>query len=487
MNILKYFLIGTFLTILFPPYFFLPIGFIIFPLICFSFENLKLRSSAFKVFIYSFFLGIGFFSTVLIWIINPFFVFDETKNLFFLSFLLILIFSIILGLVFTFFIYFFRNISSVILIPIIFITTEFVISRIGYGFPWITFASIVSNSEIFLFLIKYTGTLLTSFIVIVLFCIPYIFLAKIEIRKEKYFLYFLIPFIFILVLIFHYSEYSNKISNYSKSFDITTFQLNTEIDRNKNPNITFNKIKNLIKNSNAEILIFAENNFPYIIHNEKLDILSDLLKIDQILIIGSTSKTKNGYFNSLYSIEKNNIQKFDKKILVPFGEFLPMRNYLKFLNYISGDVDYSVGKKERFIDIDNKFNFIPIICYEIIFYWKLINSLNYKSDLIINITNDVWFGKYIGPYQHLYLVKLRAAEFNKPIIRVSNNGISSSISKEGKIIKYTNLNKTETMKIKLEINKSKSFTEYHNYFNILIMLLNIFFLFFSYSRNYENK
>ena len=88
-----------------------------------------------------------------------------------------------------------------------------------------------------------------------------------------------------------------------------------------------------------------------------------------------------------------------------------------------------------------------MICYEIVFYWKLLNKSNYKSDFIVNITNDFWFGKYSGPYQHFYLTKIRAAEFNKPIIRVSNNGISAVIDNNGKILNNTELNKIGTYKI----------------------------------------
>jgi apolipoprotein N-acyltransferase len=83
---------------------------------------------------------------------------------------------------------------------------------------------------------------------------------------------------------------------------------------------------------------------------------------------------------------------------------------------------------------------MPVICYEILYFWRLSTNENIKSDIIVNLTNDSWFGLYTGPYQHFYFSRLRAAEFNKTLIRVSNNGISAIINNYGEIIDIINLN-----------------------------------------------
>ena len=117
-----------------------------------------------------------------------------------------------------------------------------------------------------------------------------------------------------------------------------------------------------------------------------------------------------------------------KKNLILKKDELKNQNHFfqKFYKY-----DYNVGDKKRIIKINNNISYIPVICYEIIFYWKLVDNINLNSDLIINITNDIWFGKYLGPYQHFYHSKLRAAEIGKPLIRVSNNGISAIFNENG--------------------------------------------------------
>ena len=204
-------------------------------------------------------------------------------------------------------------------------------------------------------------------------------------------------------------------------------------------------------------MFLAENNLPYIVNDINQIELDKLLKPNQTLIIGATRNENKKYFNSLLIVEKNNTYFFDKKILVPFGEFIPFRSHLGFMDFIAGSSDFNTGSKDRFIEIKDQYTFIPIICYEIIFFWKLLNETNNFSDLIVNITNDAWFGNFVGPYQHLYLTKMRAAEFNKPLVRVSNNGITAIFDNNGKILSSTKLNKKEIVDFNLEIGGGANF------------------------------
>jgi apolipoprotein N-acyltransferase len=148
------------------------------------------------------------------------------------------------------------------------------------------------------------------------------------------------------------------------------------------------------------------------------------------------------------------------------------------MEIIAGSTDFALGEGQRIVGINDELNFIPAICYEIIFFWKLINDENNNADFIINLTNDSWFGQLSGPYQHFYLSRLRAAEFNKPLIRVSNNGISAAIDNFGNIIDYIELNKKEVKEINIQIPELKNnFIYYHRfifYFFILLFLMGLF-------------
>ena len=160
-------------------------------------------------------------------------------------------------------------------------------------------------------------------------------------------------------------------------------------------------------------------------------------------------ETKKFFKNTIEGsyFTKNLINEYNKIKLVPFGEFVPFRGFIKFMEIIAGSIDFAMGDGQRIVNLNNQLSFIPAICYEIIFFWKLINDENNNADFIINLTNDSWFGQLSGPYQHFYLARLRAAEFNKPLIRVSNNGISAVIDNFGNIIDYIELNKKEIKEI----------------------------------------
>ena len=491
MNIVIFFIVGLLTSLLFPPYFFLPLGFIIFPYICFVIEKNKYNLKKIILFKYIFSYSFALFLSFLFWIQNPFYVFEETKNLFFISILLIILLSLIFSLVFILVVSLNNFVPTLFLVPLVFIVFEYTISIILYGFPWITFSLIFSGLDYFSFIIKNFGTLISSYIVIQLYCAPYIFFTK-ENFKFSY-LYYSIFIILPLVIVTFFNSISiDTKNNTNRIIKIEIFQLNHEILTTKHVSqIRLNKIIDYISSSDADILIFGENNYPYIIKDEEIEFIKNILKNNQNVIIGGTRIDRDNYFNTLLHINNSNLLYFDKKILVPFGEFLPFRQSLSFLEPISGLSDFSEGTKKRLIKIDRNISYIPVICYEIIFYWKLINNLNYDSDFIVNITNDVWFGNFVGPYQHFYLTKLRAAEFNKTIVRVSNNGISGVIDENGKVLIRTDLNTNEVIKYNLNIKNNKSFYKSHTYlniyFSIIFLLLIVLNLKQNKSHGYKHK
>ncbi len=482
MSILIYLTLGFLTSLLFPPYFFLPLGFIIFPTICFLLSSSKENYRNLNIFKNFLIFGFGFFISFLFWVKNPFFVFEETKNFYLFFILLIILLSIILSLIFTIIFKIGKYIPIIFLVPFMFTISEYVISLLFYGFPWFTFSLIVSSNEYFLFLLKSFGTLISSYFIIQIFCIPFIFMNKENLKKEfRYFsLFIALPIICLIISNFN----SDKNQSKTNIINLEIFQLNFKNnDKYLTAEKKLNTIINLIKKSNADLLIFGENNFPYLVDDLELKIIKNSLKENKKLIIGATRFDNNKYYNSLIYITSKDTIHFDKKILVPFGEFLPLRDFLTFLETIVGPNNYSKGKTERIINFQNNLSFIPVICYEIVFYWKLLNKFNYNSDFIVNITNDFWFGDYLGPYQHFYLTKIRAAEFNKPIIRVSNNGISAVIDNNGRVLNKTELNKTENFKHELLLRGNNNFYNLHLIFKIYFFIIFILIYFYYLRKN----
>ena len=123
--------------------------------------------------------------------------------------------------------------------------------------------------------------------------------------------------------------------------------------------------------------------------------------------------------------------------------------------------------------------FSPNICYESLFF----NSVNNNSNLIINVTNDGWFGKSTGPFQHFEHLKLRAVENNLPVIRVANSGISGVINNFGETIIKTKLYKEEVVDIKLPYSDKKIKKISESCIVIVLILINlILIIFFHYDK-----
>ena len=482
MSILIYLILGLLTSLLFPPYFFLPLGFIIFPLLCLLLDKNIKNYKYSKIFKNFLFFGFGFFISYLFWVKNPFFVFEETKNFFIVFLLLIILLSVILSLIFIIILKVGKNIPIIFLIPFMFTSSEYIISILIYGFPWFTFSLLLSSNEYLLFSLKSFGTLFSSYLIIQIFCIPFIFLTKKNLKKELRYLLIFIALPIISILISYFTN--DKTNLNTQKIDLEIFQLNFKNnDKNLTVDKKFHKIIKHIEKSTANLLIFGENNLPYLLDDRKIKVLKNSLKENQVLIIGATRYENNKYYNSLINITSSNVTYFDKKILVPFGEFLPLRDLLFFLESIVGPNNYSKGKIERIISLPNNTSFIPVICYEIVFYWKLLNQLNINSNFIVNITNDFWFGDYLGPYQHFYLTKIRAVEFNKPIVRVSNNGISAIINNNGRVLINTELNKSENFKHKLLLQDNNNFIYFHLIFKIYLFVIYILSVFYYLRKN----
>lgn len=128
---------------------------------------------------------------------------------------------------------------------------------------------------------------------------------------------------------------------------------------------------------------------------------------------------------------------YDKRHLVPFGEYAPLRNYIPFVDVIAGPKDYSAGGAQAYFNSPALGQMQLSICYESIFPGQIIppdNPTAGRPDVIVNITNDGWFGSSLGPYQHAAQARMRAVEEGIPLLRVANTGISAGYDAYGRIL-----------------------------------------------------
>ncbi len=157
---------------------------------------------------------------------------------------------------------------------------------------------------------------------------------------------------------------------------------------------------------------------------------------------GYVSRVLAGARNSLWVLDPKSrlLGRYDKAHLVPYGEYLPMREILEPIGLsrlVPGDADFWPGPGARSLPLPAGTGRPPLkmgvqICYEIIFAGHVVDQAN-RPDFVFNPSNDAWFGSW-GPPQHLAQARLRAIEEALPILRSTPTGISAVIDAEGRIL-----------------------------------------------------
>ena len=145
-------------------------------------------------------------------------------------------------------------------------------------------------------------------------------------------------------------------------------------------------------------------------------------------------------YNSAYFVSPGKkLERYDKIHLVPFGEFVPFRSILFFIDKMVANIgDFERGEGAKVFRLGDH-GFAVSICFEIIFPDLVRQSVKQGAGYLVNITNDAWFGKSAASYQHMSMVAMRAVENRVPIVRAANTGISGTIDAYGRIIDATEI------------------------------------------------
>jgi len=496
------FVLGIFTSFSLPPYNFVIINFITFPFLLFIiFELRKEKRKIIFFFQVGWSYGFGYFLSNLYWITyslthdKAFKVFIPIA-LFLIPALLAIFYGLFVSLLFKININ--KKLTSILIFSIVFSVIEFIRGNILSGFPWnlISFSWIASIN--FIQILSLIGTYSFNLISITIFSLPFIFIFK-KLKKTQ----ISVLLILLTIISTNYFYGINVINNSNKksleipNYNIKIISPKISIDKYLY-NINHERILNdLIKLSNPSdnlrtIFVWPEGALSGIYFDELKNYSEIFLKNfsdNHIIIMGiSTRSLKNKeIYNSMVVINNklDLINKYNKNKLVPFGEFLPFEfffNSLGFKKITYGYESFSKGKKRDLISINKSgynIQFLPLICYEII-YSGFINSNRENFDLIINISEDGWFGNSIGPDQHFSHSIFRAIEEGKNIIRSANNGISAYISSNGVVINKLESTQRGVIKINnLHISKNTFFSKVGNkmfFYFIIFYITLIFFI-----------
>ena len=486
------FVLGLITSFSLPPYSFFYLNFITLPLLLVFFIS-NYKNGKWISFNIGWMFGFGYFISNLYWITNSLTFEENFKPLIPIALILIPLFLGGFYGVVTFVCSFFslnKKFSSILIFSIFFSLIEFVRGFILGGFPWNLIAFAWTDYLSILQILSFIGTYAFNLLTLTIFLIPTIILFNH--KKKTKLLFLILTTVLLIANFFHGSiilKNNEKVNPRNLNFVIKIISPKIEIKRffeNENPEKIISELVQLSKPNNIEktIFIFPEGALTSVYLEDLKNysyIFSENYSDQHKIIMGINSTEDNKVFNSMVVLDSslNILAKYNKNKLVPFGEFLPFENFFRkfgLKKITQGYNSFSSDVERKIININN-INFVPLICYEIIYSGK-INKTNSDFDLILNISEDGWFGNSVGPYQHFSHSIFRSIEEGKNLIRSANNGISAFINPKGQIIKQIKSTERGVMEIKsFEQTKKTLFSSFGNkiFFYFLLIYISLFF------------
>ena len=208
------------------------------------------------------------------------------------------------------------------------------------------------------------------------------------------------------------------------------------------------RLSRSVGHSKPALIVWPETALPFFFQDAPgflPEITSLSHELGAALVFGSPAyqrtKGKISYYNRAYMINPGlgPIQYYDKRHLVPFGEYVPLKQYLPFINHLVQAAGNFVPGEPQGPLKDRDLSLGVLICFEAIFP-ELARDLSREgANLLVNITNDAWFGSTSAPYQHLSMAAFRCVETGIPMVRAANTGFSAFIGSDGAILSRSDL------------------------------------------------
>ena len=502
------FFLGCLTVFSFQPYNFTLINFFILPslflILCYinkrSKNKYRKKPHLINLFYAGYFFGIGFFLAGTYWISNSLQFDDSFKNL--IPFTIIII-PLFLGLFYglaaiTCGKFLMCDLKSVFLFSAIISAADYLRAKILTGFPWNLWAYSWSWFTEIIQILNPIGLFTFNLIVITLFCLPIIIFDQ-KSQKRSLIIILAVIIFFGNYLYGNYELNKNKIENLKKHeesmyLNVKIISPNFELKYDLSDTEVDERINKLIKYSNIEmdkktIFVWPEGAlsgkyfFEIAKYRKKI---KESFSSNHLIVLGiNTMDSKNEKFYNSFIIVDHNLDKkyqYDKIKLVPFGEFLPFENVLEKIGLkkiTEGFGSFSKGNVNTAFSYESM-SIIPLICYEIIFP-ELIQKIDSKKNLLINISEDGWFGDSIGPHQHFAKSIYRAIESDAYVLRSANKGLSAIINNKGQIIKSLKNNETGNLEYRLLIKEKNGGNK--NDLIFFVLLFTYCFIFLIYKKN----
>lgn len=197
----------------------------------------------------------------------------------------------------------------------------------------------------------------------------------------------------------------------------------------------------------AKLIVWPEASMPFFFEEDAYNagLIRDIARESQAFMLLGGDQRREGprrYYNSAFLLRPDGVVAgtYQKMHLVPFGEYVPLKNMLFFVGTIIDAVgDFIPGEQVTVLPLDDKRSLSVAICYEAVFPGLSREGVRGGSRLLTTITNDAWYGTTSAPFQHFEQARMRAIEEGRYLVRSANTGISGVVDPYGRVVTRTNL------------------------------------------------
>jgi apolipoprotein N-acyltransferase len=375
----------------------------------------------------------------------------------------------------------------------IWVSLELIRAKFLTGFPWGLLGYSQHGNAVLIQIVDIIGVYGLSFIILSVNTLIYLLLFNSDFgsKWKSFGLEASVLIIFIAIIIgygkYRLSEYETEASE-MRPLRVAIVQGNIDLSIKWDPvyqKETMNKYHRLTRVSygfNPELILWPETAVPFFFQ-EGSELSKEVIRISResgaYLIFGSPAykrnKTDVDYYNRIYLLSPQGVVagKYDKVHLVPFGEYVPMKRFLPFVHrLVAAAGDFKSGKEVSPLRIPH----CPaggLICYEAIFPELSREHAKKGAKILVNLTNDAWFGMTSAPYQHLFISMFRAVETRRPLIRAANTGFSAFIDPRGEILSIGDLFNEEVLikEIRVGGDKLTIYSKYGDFFAYLLLII----------------
>lgn len=356
------------------------------------------------------------------------------------------------------------------------------------GFPWNAIGYAAMPVPLLMQSVSLTGMVGMNVLSVLVFALPALLADRRHLRLGAA----------LLVLLvaghagFGYYRLTHPVEGPAQPLDVRIVQPNVDLAEKWDGSVRDRIFANLMElsakapepgRSKPQLILWPETSVPFLFTQrpEALAEIGAMLDDNQMLVAGvvreeggAASEADSRYYNSVVAIDGKGeiVDAVDKIHLVPFGEYVPFADLMRRFGieqFVAGPMTFAAGTERHSIALPGGVRALPFICYEVIFP-DMVAVDAASTQLIVNVTNDAWFGDTPGPYQHFRQAQVRAVENGLPLIRAANTGISGVVDPYGRVMDALAINVRGTIDVHLAVAKHTMLTAGQRHVNGYVIL-----------------